>query len=131
MSGATITVASATSTSAQVKVAYDGGASTSDITAPNPVGALTASVVAGPAALLSWSVATDDSGVAAYRIWRDGTELGSTSATSFQDPDVVAGASYTYAVAAVDTWGNVGAPVSPGPQGGDARDASVRADDHL
>ncbi len=112
VSGATITVSSATSSGAQVAVSYDGSGSTTDTTAPSTVGSLSTSVVSGPAALVTWSPASDDSGVAAYRIWRDGTELGTTSATAFQDPDVVAGSTYTYAVAAVDTWGNVGSPVS-------------------
>jgi chitodextrinase len=59
---------------------------------------------------LTWNAATDDTAVAGYTVNRDGTALGTTAsgATSWTDPTVTPGASYTYTVAAVDTSANTG-----------------------
>jgi hypothetical protein len=110
VSGATIRVESQSTSGAQVSVSYDGGAGTTDTTAPSTVGNLTGSATSEPAVTLQWAAATDDSGVTGYRVWRDGVHRGDTSATSYAEGDVAAGQSHTYRVAAIDAAGNVGAP---------------------
>jgi hypothetical protein len=60
---------------------------------------------------LTWTAATDNVGVASYDIYRDGTLLQSTGATtSASDPTVSPGASYSYVVRARDAAGNVSGP---------------------
>lgn len=59
---------------------------------------------------LTWNPATDNQGVAKYRVMRDGTLLGETTTTSYADSNVVAGATYNYAVIALDAAGNQSPP---------------------
>jgi chitodextrinase len=60
---------------------------------------------------LSWSASTDQSSPITYRIYRDGdpTPVGQTTATSFSDVGLTAGATHTYTVDAVDPANNVSA----------------------
>ncbi len=59
---------------------------------------------------LTWSGSTDNlSGVASYRVLRNGVTSGTTSTTSFSDRNLVAGTTYTYQVYAIDKIGNVSA----------------------
>ncbi len=56
---------------------------------------------------LGWTASTDNVGVAGYRVYRNGTQVGTTTVTSFQDTGLTAGTTYTYRVAAFDAAGNV------------------------
>ena len=62
---------------------------------------------------LSWSASTDNIGVAGYHVLRNGSQVGTTSATSYGDTGLAASTTYTYTVTAFDTAGNVSAPSSP------------------
>jgi len=55
---------------------------------------------------LSWTASTDDVGVVGYKIFRNGSEVGTSSSTSFQDSGLSPGTTYAYAVAAYDAAGN-------------------------
>jgi hypothetical protein len=55
---------------------------------------------------LSWSAASDNVGVAGYRVWRDGAIVASPTGTGWSDSAVTAGQTYTYAVEAYDAAGN-------------------------
>ncbi|MDQ1631609.1 MAG: large repetitive protein [Frankiaceae bacterium] len=63
---------------------------------------------------LSWTAASDDVGVAGYRLYRDGAEIAnfSASASSFRDVNVVPG-NHSYTVDAVDAAGNRSARSAP------------------
>src|SRR6185436_18296549 len=52
------------------------------------------------------SASTDDVGVTGYRVFRNGTQVGMPSGTSFGDSGLTASTTYQYAVAAVDAAGN-------------------------
>ena len=58
---------------------------------------------------LSWSTSTDNVAVDFYRLFRDGTLIATTSSTTlvFTDTGLTGSTSYSYALAAVDTSGNV------------------------
>ena len=60
-------------------------------------------------ASLSWSPSTDNVGVAGYRVYRNGVQVGTTSGTTFTDTGLSASTRYTYTVAAYDAAGNVSA----------------------
>ncbi|MGC1214054.1 MAG: DNRLRE domain-containing protein [Micromonospora sp.] len=62
---------------------------------------------------LSWEPATDDMGVAGYRVYRDGTAVGTSTGTSFADTTTLSETSYTYTVAAFDAAGNSSGPGAP------------------
>ncbi len=52
---------------------------------------------------LSWGASTDDSGfVAGYRIYRDGSQIGSTTTTKYTDSGLASNTSYSYSVRAFD-----------------------------
>jgi chitodextrinase len=109
--------------------------------APTVPGNLTADLTGGGTVRLDWTAASDDTAIASYRVSRNGTLLASLDedATTYTDATVADGTSYTYAVTALDTSGNVGpaaaiavttpgeaptpdpgASPSPDPGGGDA-----------
>jgi len=56
---------------------------------------------------LTWSAVRDgESGLAGYRVYRDGVLLGSTDNTTYEDPTAVFRQTYSYLVAAYDEAGN-------------------------
>jgi chitodextrinase len=81
---------------------------TPDVTAPSTPTSLSA-VAASPSRIsLSWSGSSDTggSGLAGYRVYRGGSLITSTTATSYSDTGLASSTSYTYAVAAYDNAGN-------------------------
>jgi acid phosphatase type 7 len=56
---------------------------------------------------LSWSASSDNVGVSGYNVYRNGSLLGSTAATSYTAASLACGTSYTFAVEAKDAAGNV------------------------
>ncbi len=74
-----------------------------------------AATLAGTTVTLSWNAATDNVGVAAYRVFRNGVLLKSTTATSAQDATLKGGQSYSYSVRAADAAGNVSPPSAAVP----------------
>jgi chitodextrinase len=80
-----------------------------DTTPPTAPGTPVASNVTSTGVTLNWAAATDASGIAGYRIIRNGVELpGSVAGTTFADTGLAPSTSYTYAVRAVDQVGLVG-----------------------
>ncbi|MCX4744173.1 glycoside hydrolase family 6 protein [Kitasatospora sp. NBC_01287] len=80
-----------------------------DTTPPSvPTGlSVTGSTASGVS--LAWSAATDNVGVAGYHVYRGGTEVGSTSGTSYTDTGLSAATDYQYSVSAYDAAGNASA----------------------
>jgi hypothetical protein len=67
---------------------------------------------------LTWSPASDNVGVTSYRVYRNGVQVGSPTATSYTDSGLANGTTYVYTVRAVDAAANVSAssasvPVTP------------------
>ncbi len=80
-----------------------------DIQAPTvPIG-LTGSVNGTSQINLNWIASTDDVGIAGYRIYRDGIEIGTSIGPSYNDTGLTAVTSYVYTVAAYDLAGNISA----------------------
>lgn len=77
-----------------------------DLSPPSAVANLVATPSAPGEVRLSWSAASDNRGVARYRIRRDGQSVGETSGTSFVDRGM-AGV-VRYSVQAIDADGNEG-----------------------
>jgi acid phosphatase type 7 len=84
-----------------------------DLSPPTPPADLQATALPTEADL-SWAAATDNVGVAAYRIFRDSAPLVTIPADNptYIDTAVAAGQTHTYAVAALDAAGNVSASSS-------------------
>ena len=58
---------------------------------------------------LSWNASTGNAGVAGYRVYRNGTQVAQTTATSDSDSGLTNHTTYSYTVVAYDAAGNVSA----------------------
>src|SRR5436853_1193821 len=83
-----------------------------DTTPPTVPTGLTASAVSSSQINLSWTASSDNVGVSGYRVYRGGTQIATTSATSFANTGLSASTTYTYTVAAYDAAGNLSAQSS-------------------
>src|SRR5712672_1071675 len=79
-----------------------------DTTPPTTPTGLTAAVAGTTGANLSWSASTDNVGVTAYILLRNGAQVATPATTSFADTGLSVG-TYSYTVAARDAAGNVSA----------------------
>jgi chitodextrinase len=84
-----------------------------DVTPPHAPTGLVAANVTASGLTLSWAAATDDVGVAGYRVYRDGVLLRSTAATTTTDAGLAALTQYSYTVVAYDYANNPSAPSTP------------------
>ncbi len=90
-----------------------GGGTGPDSASPTVPGGVTGTPTSPTTVDLTWQPATDDTGVTEYRVFRDGTQVGTSATTSFTDTGLTAGTAYAYTVAAADAAGNVSAPSAP------------------
>jgi fibronectin type 3 domain-containing protein len=79
---------------------------TVDHTAPNPPSAPSVSSPSPFEVDLSWSGASDNTGVTGYHIYRDGLLYETVGATTSLSDEVLGGSTHTYAVSALDAAGN-------------------------
>ena len=77
-----------------------------DTTPPSTPGSLKTRSISTDTVDLTWAAASDDRGVAGYRLTRDGTDVWSGTATRFVDTSVQPGTDYVYEVTALDAAGN-------------------------
>ena len=85
------------------------GGGGSDTTAPSVPGGLTATGTTASSTTLSWSASTDNVGVTGYQVFRNGSQVATTSSTSYTDTGLSSATGYAYTVKAVDAAGNVSA----------------------
>jgi chitodextrinase len=64
---------------------------------------------------LAWTASNDDVGVAGYKIYRNGAQVGTSSTASFTDSTAAPQTTYSYAVAAFDAAGNTSDLSDPAP----------------
>jgi chitodextrinase len=82
----------------------------SDTQAPSAPAALTATATGTSTVDLGWNTSTDNVGVTGYRIFRNGSQVGTTTNTTFTDSGLNPATVYTYSVVAFDAAGNTSAP---------------------
>lgn len=75
---------------------------------PSAPKSLQLELIATNGAVISWSTSTDDIGLSAYEVRRDGIAIGTSRATqrSFEDTGLKSNTYYTYTVRAIDIAGN-------------------------
>ena len=95
------------STAASASATTAGGG---DAQAPNAPAGLAGSLGKGKKAHLSWSGSSDNVGVAGYRIYRNGSAVGTTSGTTYVDAIGGRNPTASYYVVAFDASGNVSPP---------------------
>ena len=84
-----------------------------DTVPPTVPADLVATAVSSSEVDLSWTASSDNVAVAGYDVFRDGAQVGTSSAPSFQDSGLSAATAYTYTVTARDAAGNVSAGSVP------------------
>jgi chitodextrinase len=79
-----------------------------DTTAPSMPTGLTASAASCSQINLSWTASTDTggSGLAGYKVYRNGVQIATTNLTSYNNTGLAGSASYSFTVAAYDNAGN-------------------------
>jgi chitodextrinase len=80
-----------------------------DATAPSAPLNVVASAASATQTSLAWDASTDNVGVVGYKVYRDGTQVGTSNTTSYQDTGLAASTVYSYTVAAYDAVGNTSA----------------------
>jgi chitodextrinase len=83
-----------------------------DTTAPSVPTGFTATPISTTQINLTWQPSTDNVGVTGYKILRDGVQITTTTATSYNDTGLVQNTTYAYQVEAYDQASNVSGPVS-------------------
>jgi chitodextrinase len=82
---------------------------TSDTIPPSVPSGLQSSNITSNSATISWTNSTDNVGVAGYRVFRNGTSVGTTTTSGFVDTGLTAQTTYNYTVAAYDFSNNISA----------------------
>lgn len=89
---------------------------------------------------LSWSASTDDTSVAGYKVYRGGSQIGTSSTTSYTDSTTMPNTTYSYTVSAYDPAGNnsaqssaasVTTPAGPTPSTPTGLSATVAGDNQV
>ena len=79
-----------------------------DTTLPSAPGLLTGTSPSSSQVTLTWGAATDNVGVAGYRVYRGGVQVGTTTSTTYTDSGLAASTTYGYTVRAYDAASNLG-----------------------
>ena len=87
-----------------------------DTTAPSVPSGVTATATLATQITVTWSASSDagGSGVAGYKVYRNGTLVGTTAATSYVDTGLVPNTQYCYTIAASDNAGNISSSSAQG-----------------
>jgi chitodextrinase len=78
----------------------------SDTTPPSVPTNLAATAFSSVQINLSWTASTDNVGVTGYKIFRNGTQVGTSATTAYQDTGLSPSTLYSYTVSAYDASGN-------------------------
>ena len=81
-------------------------AKTPDRTPPTVPTGLTATSISSSQINLFWNASTDNVGVAGYKVFRNGSQIATTTQTSYSDTGLSPSTTYSYAVSAYDAAGN-------------------------
>ncbi len=98
-----------------------GAGPAADVIAPSTPASLAATATDRKIVLL-WNASTDNVGVSAYRVYRDGVLAGTVTTTSFTDPGLTNAVAYKYLVVAVDGAGNASTPAAVSATAGGVKD---------
>jgi chitodextrinase len=85
---------------------FTHGSSGGDTTAPTAPTNLVATAASATQVNLSWTASTDNVAVTGYKVFRGGSQIGTSTTNSYTDSTVQAATSYNYYVTAYDAAGN-------------------------
>jgi hypothetical protein len=87
-------------------VAFKVDANAPDTTPPSTPTALSQVPVSTSQIDLKWNPSTDDVGITGYKVFRNGTQIATSTTASYSDTGLAALATYSYTVSAFDAAGN-------------------------
>ncbi|MDX2971747.1 discoidin domain-containing protein [Kribbella solani] len=87
--------------------------SSGDTQAPTVPTGLKSTGATATSVALTWTASTDNVGVSAYEVLRDGKVIASTASTQYNDTGLTANTAYQYSVRARDLAGNTSAAAAP------------------
>jgi chitodextrinase len=90
-------------------VAFKADSGVADISAPSVPTGLAVTAASLSQINVNWTASTDNVGVAGYKVYRNGTQVGTAVGTSYQDAGLSPGTAYSYTVSAYDATGNTSA----------------------
>jgi pullulanase len=79
------------------------------VAAPTAPSGLSAGSITATSLALSWTASSSPVGVSGYNVFRNGTQVGTSSTTSYTDTGLSASTSYSYTVSAYDAYGDTSA----------------------
>ena len=80
-----------------------------DTQAPTIPSALKSSSITSTSFTLAWTASTDNIGVTGYKIFKAGTEIGTSSTATYNVTGLTSSTSYSFTVKAIDAAGNISA----------------------
>jgi chitodextrinase len=107
--GGTLSCGSCTTT----QVCSTSNTCVADTVAPSVPSKLTDTNVTTSSVTIDWLPSTDNVSVAGYKVYRGGTQVGTSSSTSYTDTGLATNTSYSYTVSAYDPAGNTSAQSTP------------------
>jgi hypothetical protein len=84
----------------------EASASIADVTAPTTPANLSATAISSTQVNLSWTASTDNVGVTAYTVYRNGVQIATSTNPSYSNSGLTASTTYNYYVLANDAAGN-------------------------
>ena len=96
-----------------VVAGWDGVTPPADIQAPSVPTGVTASAQSETSIRVTWTASTDNVGVTGYKVYRNGSQVGTSTTTSYTDTGLTPSTTYSYTVSAYDAAGNNSAASSP------------------
>jgi hypothetical protein len=83
---------------------------TTDTVSPSTPTVLSATAASSSQINLTWTVSTDNVGVAGYKVSRNGVQIATTANSTYADTGLAPSTTYSYTVSAFDAAGNVSPP---------------------
>jgi GH18 family chitinase len=77
-----------------------------DTTAPSTPASLAAGAITSSSVALSWSASTDNTAVTGYKVFQGGTQIGTSTSTSYTATGLSSGTAYSFTVSAYDAAAN-------------------------
>jgi len=111
-----------------------GGTGGGDTTAPSTPTGLTVTGTTASSVSLSWTASTDNVAVTGYLIFRGGTQVGTSTTTTYTDTSLTASTAYSYTVKARDAANNqsaASAAVTATTQAGGGTGGTLAATYHI
>lgn len=102
-------IADASSNTDVLGTSTGGTYTIADTTAPSVPTGLTATTRMATSITFTWTASTDNVGVTSYKIYRGGTQIGTSATPTYTDNSLTPNTSYSYTVAAADAAGNTSA----------------------